>query len=269
MLFASSSGRLLAATVATALVAVVPPSTAAADAPMVRCEPVAVRDAHGGHIRANTSLAPVHAGRVLTLDPETGATAQTRFTGKRWVTATDGTRYAVANQRIARGGRTVLVASPMRPDQRIPCTRRERVTAHAADTASSTADGSLGSGGYLEKAASTANVSGRPIENYATRPVCGSTPAHPDGAPIVSQPRSDMWCFSYRGAGMNDVNGAERYSPAQGGTYIDDPYHRHFIVYNGATVPAAKRPAVYPDCRPVPGSPIAWRPVAKNCNIAN
>jgi hypothetical protein len=126
--------------------------------------------------------------------------------------------------------------------------------------------------GYLEKAGSTTNVSDRPLESYATRTVWTNMPTHPDGAPRSPEdttPGTYPYGYTALGAAMNDSNGVERYAPAQGSMYIDDPYHRHFIIYNGATVAAAKRPLTRPDGTIIVNSAIAWRTVNKNAHIAN
>lgn len=269
----------IATTTAAALLVPAIPAVAASPAPMIDCSPVKVAATHNGMVRPNSTLAPIVGGKVLTIDVDTMTVARRPFPTRtgRWITAADGRRYAISGQWVraldaARGRRQV--ASPSLPGGRVACSAKPRPGARAADTASYASDGSLGGGGYMEKAASTTNVSGQRLSNYATRDVCvntGSTPyTHPDGAQLTKHPDATTWCFSYAGAGLNDMNGAERYSPAMGGVYIDDPYHRHFISYNGSTVAAAKRPSYYPGtCRIVPGSPIAWRTVIPGCNIAN
>jgi hypothetical protein len=269
----------------TALAAVPAAASAKAPAPMLSCLTVRAADTHGGTIRPNSTLSPIRDGKVLTISPDTGKTSHTPFTSRsgRWLTGVDGTRYAVAGQWLTPSGRPGgrrLIASPPRFDNRLLCSARTRVGAHAADTASYASDGSLGGGGYLEVNASTTNVSGIPVANYATRNVCTvatapapTPPAHPDGANLASSnphPDPATWCWTGAGAGMNDTYGNERYAPAQGGTYIDDPYHRHFISYTSGTVAAAKRPLYYPGtCRIIPGSKIAWRTVYPACPVAN
>jgi hypothetical protein len=251
------------------------PATASTQTRKMQCTRIAQASSHGGSIAANSNLSPIRHGRVLTIDPNTGAKSRSRFTARsgRWMTGADGTRYAVAGQWISHGGHAggrQLIAAPMRPGHRVPCAGPSPL-AQAADTASVAADGSLPASGYIETSSSSTNVHAL-LVNYATRDICTNTNVHPDGAPLSAvnpHPSTNVWCYTGRGACLNDPNGIERYSPAEGGGYIDDTAHRHYIQYLGATVAAAKRPATYPDGRIIPNSPIVWRPVAKNATLCN
>ena len=249
------------------------PATASAQTRQIQCTRIAQASSHGGSIAANSNLSPIHHGRVLTIDPNTGAKSHSRFTARsgRWMTGADGTRYAVAGQWISRSGHADgprLIAAPMQPGHRVPCAGPS-LLAQAADTASVAADGTLPASGYTETAGSSTNAHAL-LVNYATRDICTNTKVHPDGAPLISaNPSANVWCYTGRGACLNDPNGIERYSPAEGGGYIDDTAHRHYIQYLGATVAAAKRPSTYPDGRIIPNSPIVWRTVARNATICN
>jgi hypothetical protein len=264
------------------LVAAAVPAATAGAAPttpagtLISCKAVSVRDTHGGFIKANTNLSPIRHGKVRTLDPATGRVAQTRFTARsgRWLTAQDGTRYAVANQFITRNGGShgaLLITAPALAGHRVPCSPKGLVGAFTADTASYASDGDLSWSGYTEQVGSPYNVSSRPLENYATRDIYTSSPTSPDGAPRCPHPNTALgnYCYTFTGAGMNDMNGQERYSPAHGATYIDNPYHRHYIWYLGSLVAAAKRPNTKPNGTLIPNTPIVWRTVNRNANIAN
>ena len=264
---------------ALAAVAIAPATASAAPVPpnMMGCKMVKPRTAHGGFIMGNSTLSPIKNGRVRTFEPTTMKTVYARFKSNsgKWIVTRDGKRYALADQWISRNGRkngNLVIAAPNMPGRRVMCTPRMGFRAMAADTASYPSDGSLASSGYTEVNGSTKNVNERPLENYATYDVCGNLAVHPDGAarsPTNPNPSPGIFCYRYKGAGMNDPYGVERYSPAQGGTYIDDPYHRHFISYTGGTVAAAKRPNTYPDGRVILNSAIAWRTVNNRATIAN
>ena len=263
---------------ALAALAILPPTAHAGPGDgLMMCQMVKVRSAHGGFIMGNTNLAPIRRGRVPTLDPATNKTVYARFKSNsgKWVTTRNGKRYALAGQWISRRGRrdgNLIIAAPVTPKHRVLCTPRMGLRASAADTASYASDGTLPGGGYTETSLSARNVTDRLLDNVATRDVCSNQSVHPDGAARSAtnpNPSPGLWCYSGRGAALNDPNGMERYSPALGGTYIDSPYHRHYVIYSGMTVPAAKRPSTYPDGRVIPNSPIVWRIVAKNATIAN
>ena len=251
------------------------PATASAQSRQIQCTRIAQASSHGGSIAANSNLSPIRHGMVLTIDPDTGAKSHSRFTAQsgRTMTGADGTRYAVAGQWISRGGHaggSRLIAAPIQPGHRVPCAGPS-LLARAADTASVAADGTLSASGVTETGVSSTNAGGL-LVNYATRDICTNTKVHPDGAALSTvnpHPSANVWCFSGRGACLNDPNGMERYSPAEGGKYIDDSLHRHYVAYNGSIVPAAKRPSTYPDGRLIPNSPIVWRPVARNATLCN
>src|SRR5215204_4993468 len=169
-----------------AIAAAAIPATASAQTRKIQCTRIAQANSHGGSIAANSNLSPIHHGRVLTIDPNTRAKSHSRFTARsgRWMTGADRTRYAVAGQWISRGGHAGgqrLIAAPMRPGHRVPCAAPSPL-AHAADTASVAADGSLPASGYTETTLSSTNVHAL-LVNYATRDICTNTTVHPDGAP--------------------------------------------------------------------------------------
>jgi hypothetical protein len=273
----SANGLLKAAAIALCLGALPATASAAAPSPMISCKTIALRAAHGGSIPKNANITPIRNGRVQALDAATNLTVTARFTAHsgKWVVARDGKRYAVANQRISRNGRrngNLQIAGKVLPGNKILCSPRAGFSVVAADTASYTSDGSLPGGGYTEIYGTTTNVSGAKLVNYTTHEVFSNQPVSPDGATRTSTKTAadgtTTFGFQYTGAGMNDMYGVERYSPAQGGMYIDNPYYRHFITYNGSTVAAAKIPLMKPDCTVIP-SPIAWRRARPECNVAN
>jgi hypothetical protein len=251
------------------------------------CEPVRVEDQHGTGMLPNCQLGEIVDGKVPCVHVSKEKTSMCRFrTGKhasgKWLEGIkrgEHTDFAMAGQAITRKGRrggAWVVASKTTHDAGLPCKKpppgdppKRDSSSLKRDTASVAADGTLPASGYTEVGASTTNVHA-PLVNFATRQVCANTPPpHPDGAALSSQPSASVWCYTGAGAGMNDPNGTERYSPALGGTYIDDPQHRHYVTYLGATVPAAKRPPTKPDGTILTSYKIAWRPVAPNAKIAN
>lgn len=249
------------------------------------CEPVKVVDTHGKGMIPGCQLSEVVEGKVLCIHVNKGKPAKCEFrTGARssgkWLEGVrkgDDADFAMAGQAISREGKKGgpwIVASKTERDGGMPCKKskpgKKPKSVAKRDSGSVAADGSLPGYGYTEVSLSSTNLSGEPLENYATLNVCGNTPPpHPDGATHVSHPSANVWCYTGAGAGMNDVNGMERYSPALGGKYIDDSEHRHFVNYNGGTVPAAKRPNTKPNGELISGSPIVWRIVNPNAKIAN
>lgn len=268
------------------------------------CEPVKVTDTHGPGIVPGCQLAEIVKHRVpcVHVTKEKSSTCVFK-TGKhpsgKWLEGKEAGNpaiYALGPQPLTKRGKPNgpwVVASKQEKDGGMPCRREasdpgtrkairqaqakaERTAKAlkagavlpARDTASYASDGSLSGSGYTEIATSTTNVNQVHLANYATKVVWTSEPPpHPDGAQLVAQD-SRGFGFSYGGAAMNDMNGVERYAPAYGSVYIDDPYHRHFITYNGSTVAAAKRPPTKPNGQPLPG-PIAWRTVNPNISVAN
>lgn len=121
----------------------------------------------------------------------------------------------------------------------------------------------------------TAEWEYRFLVNYSDLEVCTSSNPHPDRALLVRsfpQPGSvenDTFCYTGNGAALNDINGEER---DPNGIYYGGENYCHMLWSNSYEVPAAKRPATR--SFPAPGSvrtntPILWRPVNPNLNIAN
>jgi hypothetical protein len=252
------------------------------------CEPVRVEDQHGKGMIPGCQLAEIVDGKVPCVHVSKEKASLCKFrTGRhssgKWLEGIERGKHAkfgMGGQAITKKGKRGgpwVVASKTTHDAGIPCKKpppgdppkRER-SRLKRDTASVAADGTLPASGYTEVSTATTNVHA-PLVNFATREVCANTPPpHPDGATLSSHvPGSSVWCYTGAGAGMNDPNGTERYPPAQGGLYIDDAQHRHFINYLGSTVAAAKRPSVKPNGEILTGSPIAWRVVAPSAKIAN
>lgn len=255
------------------------------------CDAVKVTDTHGKKMFPGCQLAEIVDGRVPCVHVSKEKVKDCAFkTGKKtsgkWLEGVEGgedKKFALGNQAITRKGKRGgpwVVASKTTRSGELPCrkvTAADRKMARQInrgvraprDSASYASDGTLPGAGYTEVPTAAANTSGVPIENYATREIFQNSPIHPDGATQTSNPAPGTFGFKFKGAGMNDMYGMERFSPAGGNVYIDDPYHRHFITYLGATVAAAKRPNTKPDGTPIPNSRIAWRTVAPNANIAN
>ncbi len=255
------------------------------------CDAVKVTETHGKKMFPGCQLSEIVDGRVpcvhVTKEKvKTCAFKMGKKTSGKWLEGVDGgedKKFALGNQAITRKGKRGgpwVVASKTTRNGELPCrkvTAEDRKRARQInrgkrapyDTASYASDGTLPGGGYTEVPTYSTNTSGVPIENYATREVFHNSPIHPDGATQTSNPAPGTFGFKFKGAGMNDMYGIERFEPAGGGLYIDDPYHRHFITYNGYTVAAAKRPNTKPNGQPLPNPSIAWRTVAPNANIAN
>jgi hypothetical protein len=111
----------------------------------------------------------------------------------------------------------------------------------------------------VETLLAPSNAAGAPLRNFTTTRVCTSSNPHPDGAELVDTPAPGVFCYTGRGAGMNDINGVER---DERGNYMTGIEASHVVWSGGFEVPAAKRPASggFPP-RWNPNSPVVWRPV--------
>lgn len=203
---------------------------------------------------------------------ETARRTVCRFTRRSgdWLESTSGRLYAMAGQSITRTGRPGgrhVVASRVRRG-RVPCAEPRR-RAQRSDSAGTPSSQELAVACTVEVLTSSQNASGLPLRNFATREVCTSSFPHPDGATLVRQPAADIYCYSGRGAGLNDINGTER---DQYGVYYPQEEFCHVAWISGVEAPVAKRPATR--SYPSPGSVIQnsallWRPVNPNVTIAN
>jgi uncharacterized delta-60 repeat protein len=111
-----------------------------------------------------------------------------------------------------------------------------------------------------------------PILNHAMLEVCTSSNPHPDDPELtrtISSCNGTVYCYRWRGAALNDINGTERDVFTN---YYTGNTSCHVLQNGGFEVPAAKRPATR--SLPAPGSvnvntPILWRPVNPNVSVAN
>ena len=257
-----------AAVTASALIATVVPAVAqAAPRPKLSaCRPIEVKTFHGKVMGENCRLAEVRHGSVPCVTVESMRAARCRFTAAsgHWLEGVDGRMYAVAGQRIsrlgARGG-DYVVASPAGD---APCVKRSKPFARLSDAAGTASGQELAGVCAYEVALSPNNASGMKLRNYATREVCSTTHGSPDqvNAVFTRSPAPGVYCYTGEGAGLNDINGAER---DKSNRYLTGPGTCHVILVGGYEVFAAKRPATR--SWPAPGSvdwntPIVWRPVS-------
>jgi hypothetical protein len=248
-----------------------------------QCEPVRVEDSHAKGMIPGCQLSEIVGGKVpcVHVSKEATKTCHFRTTGNqsgKWLEGAqhgDDAEYAMAGQGITRKGKPGgpwVVATKATHDAVLPCKKappaNPRRHGSVRDTPSTTTDSSLPFQAVEETPGSTFNRI-QLLDNFATREICTNTATHPDGAMQSSHPSPAVYCYSGKGAGLNDSNGMERRSPAEGGGYYNDPQHHHVIRYLGALVPAAKRPNTKPNGEVIANSPIAWRTVNPNAKIAN
>jgi hypothetical protein len=248
-----------------------------------RCRMVAVDRDHGKRLVPGCRLARITHGKVRCVNVETAKSALCRYTRRsgRVLETKTGPDYAMAGESISRSGNRRgrwIVASKRSSARTVPCVKSEpRVK--RADTSGRIASGvQLAGTCIVEELGASWNalsVNGpAPLINYATLEVCSSNnPAinpHPDGATLTRVlPDGGGWCYKGYGAGLNDLNGAERDWRTE---YYGGEQYCHVIVSGGLEVPAAKRPAT--KSLPAPGrvnpkTPILWRPVNPDVEIAN
>jgi hypothetical protein len=271
---------------------------AESDGTRVTCRPVTVAAFHsyaalvGGSetLAINQQLARITGGRVPCLDVDTANPTMCVFrtadetdengsadavsasdemrslpTGS-WLEDKEGRRYALAGQMIAKdGARTGNYRIGARvTGSTVPC-----VGDAGFDSAGTMTSTTLSGSCTVETLNATTNAIGKPIVNYATQPVCTSSYPHPDGAQLVSaDPVNNIYCYSYTGAGLNDINGTER---DQRGVYYPSAEYCHVVQSGGVVVPAAKRPSTkslpYPHV--IPNTPIRWLVAIPSVTIAN
>ena len=253
------------------------------------CTPVEVTTVHGDNFHGSSRLAKIENGTVPCMHVDDGTVATCRFSvsgqaSGEWLEGPEG-NFAKMGQALsldgARGGDYVVAARV----SDVSC-----VEPTGMDTAGWVADGiELISDCMLEEAGFAFNTpivsyaggffnfDPKYLINYTTREVCSSNdPAvrpHPDLAEfvrtIVGRDGNTAYCYTGPGAALNDINGVERDAF---GYYLHEQRYCHMIVSGGYEAPGAKRPATR--SLPAPGSvntstPIVWRPVNPNLNIAN
>jgi len=182
-----------------------------------------------------------------------------------WLEDKQGRRFARVGQSLAkdgtRGGPYIIGAQLA--GNTVPC-----VGASGHDTAGTAVGIELGGACVIETLNATYNVTGLPLKNYATIPICTSSFPHPDGAKLQRANRAaGVYCYIGEGAGLNDPSATERDSR---GVYLWGTRHCHIMWQSGFEYPAAKRPAVkgFPKRVDVT-TPILWRPMVSGIKIAN
>jgi len=238
-------------------------------------DPVAATKLHGKGLYGNTRLARIDDGTVPCLHVETAELARCRFTRNSgaWIESQSG-RYAKYGQAIGLDGKPggeYVVAAKVSTSGLVAA-----IQPSGHDAEGVPAGTELAAAGVVETMASLFNVTGLRLENYATREVCTTTYPHPDDATLTREywnPTSTggvwIYCYSGRGAGLNDANGQERDAS---GYYLSGTQYMHVLWSNGYEVPGAKRPST--KSYPAPGSVLVntaliWRPVNPDVRIAN
>ena len=247
------------------------------------CAGVTVTALYGEGFIGNSRIARIENGKVPCMNSETGETAECVFAtngvsaGLMWVEAVDG-EYAKTGQAITPQGEPGgewIVAARVNPDGTVPC-----VAPSGHDTLGVWADGrELAANCVREDVGVSYNAYTMwspsyffRVMNYTDGNVCSLDEEHPDQAALtktINYCNGTIYCYSFWGAALNDLNGAERDDK---GLYFAEPERCHIIQNGGFEVPAAKRPATR--SFPAPGSVnvyslILWRPVSPNVTIAN
>jgi hypothetical protein len=256
------------------------------------CSPVEVKTLHGANFHGNTRLTKIENGTVPCLHVDDGTVAVCRFSAAsasgEWLEGPDGA-FAKVGQAISLNGAPggdYIVAARMSDAADVPC-----VEPTSRDTAGWVAPGTeLGMTCTLQEALTGLNAlvdvsyergyfdfALYSLVNNTTREVCSSNNPevnpHPDGASFVrttiGRDGKTAYCYTGPGAALNDINGTERDAT---GSYLNGEQYCHWIVSSGYVAPGSKRPAT--KSLPAPGivntsSPILWRPVNPNINIAN
>jgi hypothetical protein len=233
------------------------------------CSTQAVRKVHGkGVVAGNARLAPIVNNMVACIHVDHGVKAECVFkrNSGTWVETADG-NFALVGLAISLDGKPggdYIVAAEVSTDGTVAC-----VDPTSRDTAGRVPSGTeLLRSCMVEEMLMPWNASFQPLLNYATKEVCTSSNPHPDFAEFTRM-QGASYCYIGAGAGLNDLNGFER---DETGTYIPGETTCHVVVSGGYEVPGAKRPAT--KSLPAPGAvnpntPIVWRPVNPNVEIAN
>jgi streptogramin lyase len=262
-----------------------------------RCRLVSVQRAHGSGKRLlpGCRLSQIRRGKVACLQVDTLKTGTCAFDRKRsrWLESKAGPDYAIVGQALRGSGKSKsrwIVAGRPTSAHTIPC-EKPPSTASAADTAGRVSSGSeLATTCVVEEQLAGWNslsaYGWAPLVNYANFEVCSTNRPngvlHPDGvAPTRLLPAGAGACYTGNGAALNDLNGTER---DKAGNYLSGSMYCHYIIVGGLEVPGAKRPATrYPKTKSSdgkthydltrreinPATPIVWRPVDPNLDLAN
>lgn len=256
--------------------------------PHTTCAPVEVTRVHGDGFLGHARLAKIKNGKVGCMHKEEGTLATCAFStapgseSGAWLESPEGT-FALVGQGVSRqgqpGGEHVVVA-PVSDAAPAPCLEPTSMDTMGLIAAGEELIKICVVEDMLEEWNALSAYGWFPLINWANREVCSNnnpgTRPHPDNAFLVRsfpQPGSvedDTFCYTGRGAALNDINGTER--DEQGMYLLFDEAYCHYLWQSGYEVPAAKRPATR--SLPAPGSIvtstfIVWRPVNPNINIAN
>jgi streptogramin lyase len=268
-----------------------------------RCRMISVRRAHanGARLLPGCRLAQIRRGKVACLQIDTLKKGTCPFDKRRsrWLESRSGPDYAMVGQSLRTGTKAKsrwIVAASTASGHTVPC-QKPTTKAKAADTAGRVSSGSeLATTCIVEESLQKWNALSAygwtPLVNWANFEVCASnrpsdalhpsSVLHPDGvAPTRLLPDGTGACYTGAGAALNDINGTER---DRSGKYLDGPAYCHYIIVGGLEVPGAKRPATrYPKTKTAdgkthydltrreinPATPIVWRAVDPNLNLAN
>jgi hypothetical protein len=235
---------------------------------VVKCDEVDVVAAQGRLVRSGCSLAAVEKGKVRCVHTQKLKVTSCRFTRRSgsFVRERGGHLFAVVGQAITKKGRRngpyVVAASLERKKVEcadVPAKVLDRI--HGKDTAGSTTSSLMAKGCTAELILSSTNASGAKLQNVATREVCTSTPPslHPDTPQLTRTPMPGVFCYTGRGAGLNDPFGQERDA---NGNYLISARYCHFAMVTTTTaIVVGKRPATS-GTQVIPNSPTVWRPVS-------
>lgn len=225
-------------------------------------QPVAATRLHGSGFLGNSMIGRITNGMVACVGVDTAEPAYCPFdkTTGAWMESADGDWALAARPTSLTGdpGPDWITAGAVNPDGTYPALMP---TGH--DTAGTATGEELGSGSTPEQFNTATNSTRRLLENVATRDVCVSSNPHPDLARFSHSPTPGVYCYTGRGAGLNDPNGRERDA---NGNYLRQNHHSHFVLIDAThSVWAAKRPETVntpPPARVKPNSPLFWRPVS-------
>jgi hypothetical protein len=257
--------------------------------PVSTCAPIEVTAFHGRNFLGNSRLARIENGHVpcLQVDDATPATCafstQPGAQSGEWLESPQGA-FAKVGQAVRLDGTPggdYIVAARVSDASPAEC-----VEAAGMDTAGWVDPGTtLARSCTLEEAGQQWNQPApmeiyTPLLNFADMEVCSPQDPHPDNAELTRSYASsgsgppDRFCYTGRGAALNDLNGDERDALGMYYSYYSLPGRTfcHMIINAGFEVPGAKRPATF--TLPFPGgirtsSLITWKPVNPNMVIAN
>jgi hypothetical protein len=231
--------------------------------------PVPIAKVNGDWTSVNNRLAQIVNGKVYCLHADTLEPAECAFStagSACWLESERGL-FAAVGQAISRDGEPggeYIVAAKVSDDRTVPCVDPRDLDQLGAFLGGGP-PASCELSGYwsvLEPELSASNRTGRPLQHHCHLQVCTSSYPHPDGADLVGSAEGPVFCYSGRGAALNDRNGHEADERM---LYIKGlPVHVVWGTVGGVTleVIAAKRPGARHF--PLPAivrtdTPIVWR----------